>query len=190
MTAALEPPQNVLRELFDYCPDKGELLWRVARSNKVKIGTSAGSFNKVLGYFTIGIKHEGVNRRYYRHRLIYTWHHGAIPDDAEGKTMVIDHRKGTDIPCFDRIENLRCGSRGENALNKAMDVRNQSGASGVWQRTDTGRWTARIGFEKAQIGLGTFDTMQEAVDARLLAEKARFGEWSRVSQAPSFVGLS
>lgn len=190
MPSALEPPKEFLRELFDYQPVTGELFWKVSRSNRVKVGTSAGCLNKQLGYVTIGIGYEGTNRRYYRHRLIHTWHHGTIPDDDNGNTMVVDHIDGTGIPHFDRIQNLRCGTSGQNALNKAMDVRNRYGATGIWQRPDTGRWTARIGMEGTKISLGTYDRMEDAVAARQAAEEQHFGAWARSRQTPSFAGLS
>ena len=68
------PDSERLRELFDYSPLKGQLIWRKAPSNRVKVGKPAGFVNK-LGYTEIRLDGE----LHLAHRLIWKWFYGSDP---------------------------------------------------------------------------------------------------------------
>ena len=77
-----------------------------------------------------------------------------------------------------RKSNLRKASVEENARNHTIRKDNTSGVTGVYWRKDKGKWQAGIGLNGKTKHLGVFDTYEEAVEARIKAEKDLYGEWS------------
>lgn len=61
-----------------------------------------------------------------------------------------------------------------NRLMAKISKRNTSGVKGVSFYKNNKKWVAKIGFQGAQHHLGYFDTLQEAADARIEAEKVYF----------------
>jgi hypothetical protein len=86
-----------LRELLDYDPDTGDLIWKEARG-PIKAGSIAGhvtSHPKNPPCRAVTIAKKG----YYVHRLVWLWHTGSWPIGS------IKHINGQ---CLDnRIENLK-----------------------------------------------------------------------------------
>ncbi len=94
--------------------------------------------------------------------------------NADEKHLV-DHINGDETD--NRRSNLRLTNSSNNAKNHKKSKSNTSGFTGVY--FFAGKWRARIHCNKKQISLGGFNTFEEAVDARLDAEKEYFGEFSR-----------
>ena len=46
---------DLLKHLFDYDKETGNLIWKVSNSNNQKIGDIAGSLNPKEGYIRVGI---------------------------------------------------------------------------------------------------------------------------------------
>ena len=67
----------------------------------------------------------------------------------------------------------------QNAFNRAIQTNNTSGHKGVSLVKRNNKWLARIGFNGKRIVLGTFDSYEEAVEARKMAEIKYYGEYSR-----------
>ena len=63
---------DLVKHLFDYDKETGNLIWKVSNSHSQKIGDIAGSLMQRLGYVQIGIN----SKRYYAHRLIFLYHKG------------------------------------------------------------------------------------------------------------------
>lgn len=64
--------------------------------------------------------------------------------------------------------------------NRAINKNNQSGHKGVSWRKKSNKWFAYINFQRKQYYLGQYDDLQDAVNARLAAEKKIYGsflEW-------------
>lgn len=69
-----------------------------------------------------------------------------------------------------RRENLRVVTKSRNQHNSAIRVDNTSGVKGVSFNAQTGKWIARIQIGGYRETLGSFDTYEQAVEARLQKE--------------------
>lgn len=96
------------------------------------------------------------------HRVAWTLHHGAWP---EGE---IDHING--VRNDNRIENLRLVDAHTNCLNQRIRSDNKSGYHGV-RENRAGRWEASITHRGKRRHIGTFETVEEAAQARRAEEK-------------------
>lgn len=80
---------------------------------------------------------------------------------------------------LERLQSMTDASR-EKHLYKGINIANirtthlsektKSGVNGVYQR-ENGKWIARLGFKGKIIHLGTFETQEEAIEARLMGEE-------------------
>lgn len=138
----------------------GTLYW-----TKTRVGVplhkelKAGTVNKD-GYVCICI--DGKYK--YAHRIVWEHFMGKIPD---GMTIDhINHLKGDN-----RIENLRLATYTENNRNQGLSKNNKSGFAGVFWESDRNKWSARINVNKKFIRLGSFEKKEDAIRARLQAEK-------------------
>jgi hypothetical protein len=104
------PDVALLRQLFTYNPDTGEVINRYTRKG-AKANCPAGSTHP-RGYIGIAITVGGVKGRYYLHRIAYALHHGIDPYPC-----VIDHINRN--PTDNRACNLRAVSQRENIANTA-----------------------------------------------------------------------
>jgi len=86
-----------------------------------------------------------------------------------------DHINGN--PLDDRRANLRAVLSIQNKINRKVNYNSQTGIKGVHLRD--GRWSADIRFNKVKYHLGTFDTKEQAVEARRSAERRLHGEFAR-----------
>jgi len=46
---------DLLKHLFDYDKETGNLIWKVSNTRSQKIGDIAGSFDSKIGYIRVGI---------------------------------------------------------------------------------------------------------------------------------------
>jgi len=86
-----------------------------------------------------------------------------------------DHINGD--PLDDRRDNLRAVLSIQNKINRRVNYNSRTGIKGVHLRD--GRWSADIRFHKIKYHLGTFNTCEEAVEARKSAERRLHGEYAR-----------
>lgn len=119
----------------------------------------------------------------------YTWSesHGYVINKSNDIYMhklvmnanteqIVDH---IDCNRFDnRKSKLRFATDAQNAYNKSYMSNNKSGFIGViWNKKNL-CWQAQIGYQHKSIYLGSFDNKEDAIIARLLAEKKYFGEFA------------
>jgi hypothetical protein len=149
-----------VRELFDYEPDTGRLLWRVRRQG-VRPSREAGCVG-VSGYRYVGAD----GRDYLASRLIWLWVTGAWPS-AE-----IDHKNRD--PLDDRWENLREATSAQNKINRR--IASKFGLPRGVHRNKK-RFIARICIAYKSVCLGTYDTPEEAHAAYLKAARERHGDF-------------
>lgn len=138
--------------------DSGKLRWKKKTGRSTQLGKEIG-VNSGKGYLTF----KFFGSRYKVHRVVWMMLKGPIPDGME-----IDHINH--VRDDNRIENLRLVSRIENMKNKSIYKSNSSGFCGVCCRSD-GVYTAYINFNGENIFLGNFKEMDNAISARLAAEK-------------------
>lgn len=93
------------------------------------------------------------------------------------KEFLLDHKNGDTYNNL--LDNLRKVSLFENGLNRGLNRRNTSGVTGVRFDENTEYWIAYITYNYKQHYLGQFNCFDNAVKARLKAEKEYFGEFAR-----------
>lgn len=159
---------DYLRSLLDYSPETGEFRWKVVRRSahgRTKVGSVAG-FVRSDGYVFIGID----GRAHMAQRLAWLYMTGEWPAGP------LDHvsRNRAD----NRWINIRPATRSENNRNKSLRSDNVSGTTGVSWDSRRGKWSARIRVGGKYLMLGRFDTLPDAVTARLEAERLHYGEFA------------
>lgn len=145
------PSLQVLNNLF--YDDLVDLRWKVSPRYGVEIGDKAGSVHP-NGYTYVKISGEG----YRVHRILWMMRTGEDPGELD-----IDHRnrKRSD----NSYDNLKLANKVMQAQNKGDYCNNTSGCTGVSQ-VSGGRWCAYINCDGKRIGLGRYDTKEEAIAAR------------------------
>lgn len=76
------------------------------------------------------------------------------------------------------LSNLRPATKTQNAQNKSRQKNNTSGVSGVGWSKSQKKWVAYIRDNGKQVSLGSFNNKDDAIKARLLAEKEIFKEFA------------
>lgn len=165
--------QARLREVLSYDPETGVFTRLVATSNRVAVGSDAGT-TRIDGYIQIHID----GRLYSAHRLAWLYMTGEWPSD---KVDHINRRK------FDnRWGNLREANTSQNACNSLVRIDNTSGVRGVSFCKTTNRWRALIVVNGKRRHLGRFDDIGSAAAAYAVAAREAFGEFA--VQADATVG--
>lgn len=103
-----------------------------------------------------------LDRLFSHHRLMWFMAFGEWPDE-------IDHINRNTLD--NRIVNLRSVTKTENQRNKSRSKNCTSGVMGVTFYKRTGRWRAHITIKSRHVHIGYFDTFDQAVSARLMAQK-------------------
>lgn len=146
-----------LKRRISYDPETGIFKRNIDTSWHAKKGNVIHSPEKD-GYLRVGV----CGYRYRAHRLAWFYHYGEWP---EGE---IDHING--IRYDNRISNLRVVSRSDNRMNCAKSSKNTSGFIGVTWDKSKSKWQASIQVGGKQIHIGRFVDINDAAEARRLAE--------------------
>lgn len=161
---------ELLRDIINYNPDTGELLWKERQDDFPASITSIRTFNTRnannpvyeevhRGYLRVSI----LGKRYKSHRIAWALYYGEWPDDQ------IDHIDGD--RSNNKIENLRAVSQVENSRNAKTPHTNMSGVIGVhWDKRKC-KWVSQISENSKSKKLGYFDNFWDAVAARKVAEE-------------------
>jgi len=154
-----------VNELLIYDEETGVFYWRVARSNRVKVGAVAGSV--MIGprkYTRIRID----SKWYYAHRLAWMVTYGEMP------STYLDHINGD---CQDnRVCNLRPVTNAQNSYNSKIRSSNKAGYKGV--HFNGTKYIACITPGGVSIHLGCFDSPELAHLAYCDAADKYFGEYA------------
>lgn len=146
----------------------GRLYWKAPPQNHAeKLGAEAGYINvgkgKNKSYWHI----RAFGKTYKRSRVIFCMAHGRWPNPQ------VDHINGDSLD--DRLENLRECTASQNAVN-SPPWRHRRLPRGI-SITRQGKYMARLTVEGITRSLGTFDTVQLALDVYKSARKEAFGEY-------------
>ena len=150
---------KLISSSLSYDSQSGDIFWKQANSNRIKIGDKAGYVGEDK---RISIRLG--NKLYKAHRLIWLLTYGKWPEG------VIDHVDGN--PLNNRLSNLRDVPQSVNTHNhRKARSNNTSGLLGVCRRDDIGKFQAKIQVMGKVIFLGTFMTAEEAHEAYLTAKR-------------------
>jgi len=155
--------QEYLKKLFDY--RDGDIYWKVARTNAIKVGQKAGSLNH-YGYLITRIN----NKLYKNHRLIFLIFNGYLP-------KFINHIDGNLLN--NKIENLKEIKHSKNIQNSKKRNDNTSGVKNVHWNKKNKKWRVQLTINGKQKCFGSYDNLDMA---ELVAQKARnkyYGEYAK-----------
>lgn len=139
-----------IRELLDFCPERGIFYWKNPVSTKIAPGSIAGGPTS-NGYWSVHV----LGRPILAHRLAWFYLYGEWPGED------IDHINRNTLD--NRPENLRLATRSENNMNRCVSATH--GFKGVSLHKPSGLWFARTKVNGKQLCLGYFKTPEEAADA-------------------------
>lgn len=170
------PSVNLLRQLLRYDRNTGKLFWRRRAAVHFTDGAytaarKAAAWNARYAEqeaFTDvgshGYPNGSINGTLHlAHRVIWAMETGAWPEGD------VDHRDG--IKTRNVWSNLRAVSHAVNMRNMAGRAESEAGVSGVQWRASRSKWRARIMVDGKERSIGHFDTKEEAVAARMEAQK-------------------
>lgn len=138
-------------ELLHYDPATGYLIRKVGRPGGGKKGSRAGTLRSD-GYRSVEI--DGF--AYLEHLVAWLLVKGSWP------AMEIDHKDRN--PSNNIWTNLREATRSENVLNTGTPKNNSLGVKGIRKMRD--KFQARLKFNGIHYHVGTFPTLDAAVEAR------------------------
>lgn len=178
------PSRAYLLECFRYYPETGELFWNerplahfrslhVCRSWNAKRANkqaAARQFTRKGKPSSLWAKLDG--EKYRVHRIIWVMIHGEISEN-----MTVDHRDGN--PFNNLPNNLRLATLAQNSWNS--DTGRKDGKRGI-DLLPSGRFRARIQHRRRFVGLGTFDTEQDARAALASFIMQHRGEFVRTQE--------
>ena len=172
------PTPETLRKLLRYEPLTGKLFWR-ERTPDMFSGTKGRSAAGCCANWNA--KHSGKEALtyqdkdgYYQGRVFgkLIKAHTAIVAIMTGKMPEeVDHENG--IPSNNKWRNLKSVTHAQNQRNMKLRKDSKYPVHGIYIRP-SGRYAVGIHFDGKRYGLGTYDTLDEAVDVRIAAQK-RFG---------------
>ncbi len=160
---------DTVRRLFEY-RSEGALVWKEKRGLNLTKGVIAGWPGKD-GYWRVRV--EG--KAFRLHRVIFLWHHGYLPE------IGVDHIDNNSLN--NRIDNLREASQSCNMRNSGDYRNNKSGVKGVFWHKGNSMWLATIGVAGRPKNAGYYHDFDEAVLARLTAERCL--EWKTCNSSGS-----
>lgn len=90
--------------------------------------------------------------------------------------MVVDHINGNKLD--NRKSNLRVCTIAENVRHRVSSSNNDSGNLGVFFDKRINKWCSKLFYNGKNYYLGSFETKEQAIDARRHAEIKYFGEFA------------
>lgn len=140
-----------LKEVFYYDHNLGWLIWLIKPNRNIAINSRAGSL-KSDGRRYVRID----NVEYLEHILIWFYMTGRWPKN------LIDHKDLN--KSNNKWENLREANYSQNGFNCNPRSTNKLGYKGI--KFFKGKYRVRIMINGKEIHIGSFNTLEEAVEAR------------------------
>jgi len=125
--------QERVRELFDYDPETGFLIWKHRILSHGRISTKGGDVATCKG--PSGYIYVGIDRKVYRaHRVIWLWWHGYLPENQ------IDHiNKNRSDNKISNLREVSCQCNNGNIFNPRHST---SVVKGVTWKSNPKSWAA------------------------------------------------
>lgn len=95
--------------------------------------------------------------------------------NVKDRSILVDHDDGDGLNCTK--QNLRICNSSQNQQNRRLTIL-ENEVKGLQFREDRGYWVAKITIDKKQINLGAFALKEDAIIARLAAEKIYFSHFN------------
>jgi hypothetical protein len=153
-----------LINLINYDPLSGIMTWKVERYKAPK-GEECGWLTD-QGYRSVKV----LSKTYLVHRLAWFYMTSNWPKE------LIDHKNGNRTD--NRFENLREATRQQNGRNGRRHKDNKCGYKGVRWHKAAQKWVAQIGVEGKRLHIGSFDKIEDAVDAYRKSAILHYGEFA------------
>lgn len=152
-----------LKELFSYAPETGILTRILTINSKAKVGMTPGSISDD-GYLKIIVD----KKTYFAHRLVWLYVYGYFTKYPEFQIDHIDRDK-----LNNKIKNLRKVDQSKNQHNRINAQKNNksTGLLGSYFEKRTGKYQSIIRVNGRAIGIGRFNTAEEAHIAYVDAKK-------------------
>lgn len=169
------PSIELIKQLFAVDFDSGALTFLPrdrayfksnrshAHFNKNRVGTVAGS--RRGEYLRVEVFGNAINA----HWIVWALVHGEWP------SLEIDHING--VGTDNRPANLRLATRAQNCWNTGIRGATYKGV--VRPSNSRSKWRAQIWDGSRNVNLGSFESEDLAIEARVAAEKAMRGDFMR-----------
>lgn len=133
----------------------------------------------LLKYFLNTLKTKGGHTRYVVCTDLQTTKYVGLLHriilNVKSRSVLVDHEDGDGLNCTKN--NLRICDFSQNQFNRRLTII-ENEVKGLSYREDRGYWVAYIGFRNQRIRLGAFALKEDAIKARLDAEKFYYGEFN------------
>ena len=148
--------------------NKVDVAW-----NKLYAGKDCGNMTTDQDgrqYYVSSISQNNNKRKVFNHKVVYALHHKK---DLDGK-ITIGHIDGNTMN--NNPENLmECHNSEQYHKSNKLHSNNKSGCPGVHYDVRKRKHIAQITFKLKKIKIGSFDTQEEAIQARKDYEKKLYG---------------
>ena len=161
------PPLARVKELVRYDAGTGKLFWLQSIARWIKPGDEAGTKVK----HAVDITLDKIT--YRAHRIIW-----LLMTEQDPGLKIIDHIDGN--PHNNKFENLRLATHHQNQCNQKKRSDNTSGLKGVSWSEERKKWQAGIHVKGKRIGLGRFNTKEEAYAAYCKAAQELHKDFARL----------
>ncbi len=159
----MELTQKYLLDNFTYREDGNLIRKSGGGVGRARAGDVLGTAKPTsVGYKTTLI----LGKLQQVHRIIFFFHKGFMPE-------YIDHDDGDKTN--NRIDNLLDTTQSANIFKSSRIPK--YGYAGVYPQGK--KWYAKIQIDNVQTRLGTFETKEDAIEARMEAEMEHYGRYSR-----------
>lgn len=160
--------KEYLLETFDYNKDEGTLVWKVSRSNIVKVGEEVRHVGN-HGYKLVRL----FGKLCLVHKLIWFLETGTWP-------RYIDHKDGNRLN--NCIENLREATSSQNNANRVKCAHGHTSKyKGVYWHKQRKKWHVQLSLNGKNISNGLYHSEEEAALAYNKKALEIHGEFAKLN---------
>lgn len=127
------------------------------------------------GYLVITLYKNKMKKQIFVHRLVAM----AFLTNPLNKSDV-DHINNNRTD--NNLSNLRFATKSENGINRKVSPKNRNGVKGVYFCKRDKRYLAHITIDGIQIHIGSYQTLEEAKQARIKRVNEVFGEFTNACE--------